>query len=81
MEFCQIEPFGAPYEDLRAGVVASVVANVNRDPKKRPEPFGPLDLLPWARPKIETESEVIDLGDDKAQSDLIVATMFGKAPS
>ena len=33
-------------DDLRAGIVASTVANCNRDSEKKPEPFQPLDFMP-----------------------------------
>lgn len=44
--FYSIEPFGSVRGDLQAGIVASTVANVNRDPAKRSEPFSPLDFMP-----------------------------------
>jgi hypothetical protein len=44
--YAALEPFGEERGDLRAGVVASVIANVNRDPKKRREPFEPKDFMP-----------------------------------
>lgn len=31
--------------DLRAGVIAATVANVNRDKKKRPKPYIPADFF------------------------------------
>ncbi|MEW6223199.1 MAG: DUF4035 domain-containing protein [Chloroflexota bacterium] len=37
----QLEPFGPERDDLRAGVVASTIANVNRDPKRQRTPFTP----------------------------------------
>jgi hypothetical protein len=43
--FAEIEPFGEERADWRAGMVASVIANVNRDPKKG-KPFGPRDFMP-----------------------------------
>ena len=46
MAFYQIEPFGAERGDLQAGIVASTVANVHRDPKKKREPFKPADFMP-----------------------------------
>lgn len=46
-EYAAIEPFGAHYDDLRAGIVAASVYNVNRDTEKAPEPYGPLDFTPW----------------------------------
>ena len=48
LEYSQIEPFGAPYEDMRAGMVTSMLANINRDTATHPEPFGILDFVPWS---------------------------------
>lgn len=42
----QIDPIGEARADLRAGIVASTVANVNRDPKKRTRPYKPADFMP-----------------------------------
>ena len=44
--YAQIEPFGPVRGDLRAGVVASVIAEVYRDPDKRAEPFTPAEFMP-----------------------------------
>ncbi len=41
-----MEPFGDARADLRSGIVASVIANVNRDPKKRRRPYKPEDFVP-----------------------------------
>lgn len=46
MLFAQIEPFGEERADRRAGIVASTVANVNRDPKIRREPWRADDFMP-----------------------------------
>jgi hypothetical protein len=43
--FHQVEPIGPEREDLRMAIVASVVANVNRNPKKRPKPYVPKDFM------------------------------------
>lgn len=32
--------------DLRSGIIASVIANVNRDRNKQPQPFIPEDFMP-----------------------------------
>jgi len=32
--------------DLRAGVLAAITANANRDPKKRRKPYAPSDFFP-----------------------------------
>ena len=44
--FYSLEPFGEDREDLRSGIVASVVANTVRDPESQPEPFQPADFMP-----------------------------------
>lgn len=39
-------PAGEERADWRAGLVASTIANANRDPKRRKEPFEPTDFMP-----------------------------------
>jgi len=54
MAFYQVEnlePWGEERADLRSGIVASVIANVNRDPKKRRKPYSPEDFMPKPRQK------------------------------
>lgn len=46
MEYYKLEPWGADADDIRAGIVASTVANVNRDPKQRRQPYAPGDFVP-----------------------------------
>lgn len=46
MAYAQLEPFGQGREDTRAGVIASLIANANRDTDKRSTPFGPEDFFP-----------------------------------
>ncbi len=46
MAYYEFEPFGEERADLRAGIVASTVANASRDPKRRRNPFRPLDFMP-----------------------------------
>lgn len=42
------EPFGEERADLRSAIVAAVVANANRDSRRRPRPFSPRDFMPLA---------------------------------
>lgn len=44
--YYQLEPFGEERADLRMGIIASLIANSNRDPKKRKKPFEPKDFMP-----------------------------------
>ncbi len=43
MAYAQIEPFGEKRADLRAGIVASTMANIHRGKRK---PFNPEDFMP-----------------------------------
>lgn len=51
----QLEPWGVEREDLRAGIVASTIANANRDPKKRAKPFTPDQFMPQSADPAEDE--------------------------
>ncbi len=46
MAYYALEPFGEERADLQAGIIASTIANVNRDPKKRRRPYKPQDFMP-----------------------------------
>ena len=55
MAYYELEPFGPVRDDQRAGEVASVLANVHRDSKKRPTPFSAVDFFPNLSPDYRTE--------------------------
>ena len=77
----EIDQRGGHYDDLRAGAIASVVANAHRDMKARPEPFGPLDFIAWREVREaakQEESEPILLDDPDAQTKLLFSVMFPK---
>lgn len=46
LAFYQLEPFGPEAESWRAAMLASVLANVNRDPKVRRKPYTVADFMP-----------------------------------
>ena len=54
----QREPWGDFRTDLAGGMVASVVANVNRDVKAKPVPYSAVDFMPFTRAPepVDTES-------------------------
>lgn len=60
MAYAQVEPFGEERGDLRAGIVASTIANVNRDTKKRRKPFEPEEFMP--KFNLTPAQESIELG-------------------
>jgi hypothetical protein len=47
--------------DYRTGLVCAIIANVNRDSKKKPEPFTPQDFMPQREQKPERELSPDDL--------------------
>ena len=63
----QLEPFGPERDDLRAGVVASTIANVNRDPKRQRTPFTPDQFaLKFEPPAGSDDADGEDLEDDES---------------
>lgn len=46
-----IDPWGAERGDLQAAIVAKTIANVNRDPKKRPAPYRNRDFMAYLEPE------------------------------
>lgn len=51
-------------KDLRAGMIVSMIANTNRDPKTCPDPFAPWDFFPSLerlKPKPLTAEETFNL--------------------
>lgn len=45
MAYYSLEPFGQERDNMHAGLVASAVYNVNRDPKRQRKPFQPADFM------------------------------------
>lgn len=77
-EYAEVEPWGSHYDDLRAGIVAAAVYNVNRDTKKCPNPFTALEFTPWNSLSDRVRSnEPILLEDAEAQSKLLDRMIFG----
>mgnify|MGYP000940748974 FL=1 len=68
MAYYNIEPFGEERADLRSGIVASTIANVNRDPKKG-QPFKPTDFMPLSEMAEEDE-------EPEAQEPEVIAAKF-----
>lgn len=45
MAFSSVEPIGEARRDLQAALIASVLANINRNPETKPDPFMISDFL------------------------------------
>ncbi len=56
MAYASLEPFGEERADLRSAIVASVIANANRDPDKH-EPFTFDDFMPkFDQPPVQPQT-------------------------
>ena len=75
MAYYKVEPWGARMDDIRMGMIASTIANCNRDPKRKPDPFQPIDYIPWAQDRPEPESVLFEDPDDQAQ--FVALQLFG----
>ena len=62
LAYHRINPWGQWRDDLRSGIVASVIANVNRDPKRKPEPFTASDFIPQFE-RVEPDAPAPDLDE------------------
>ena len=54
MAYGRLEPFGEERDDLRMGIVASVIANSNRG--KNQKPYKPGDFMPSFEPETEEQA-------------------------
>jgi len=60
-------------ENYRVGLICSIIANVNRDPKRRPNPWMPEDFMPK---KVTKTSSLIQTEDQMLQMLQIVHGTF-----
>ena len=58
LAYYSIEPFGERRADWRMASIMALIANANRDPKKRRRPFRPDDFLPKPPKPPPTPEEV-----------------------
>lgn len=74
MAFWQLEPFGSSFEEYQAALVASVIAEVNRNKKKRGRPFSPSEFMSdWGKEeKAEASAESMFAFVQRVQAELEV---------
>ena len=80
MAFERLEPFGALHLEAMLGQVCATIANVNRDPKRKPQAWAARDFmtsLARALDRYRPEDEPVMLDDPEAMSRLIKASVFG----
>lgn len=61
-----------------AALVASLLAEINRDTSKRSEPFGIEDFLPMTREQ-QIEAEVVESGQDEVALEAYKQRLMGAA--
>lgn len=57
MAYARLEPFGPEADDHRLAQLLALIANVNRDPKRRKTPWTPEDFLPKRVPRASGEAD------------------------
>jgi len=77
MAYYKVEPWGPRMDDIRMGMIASTIANCNRDVKKKPDPFQPIDYIPWAQERANPDSESVLFEDPEDQAQLVAMELFG----
>lgn len=74
--FAQLEPFGGAVDDMRAGLAASSIINVNLPEKA--ERIAPLDFYPWHAKKAAEVEPPVESPEVLAMR--IKAEIFGVKP-
>ena len=79
MALDQIDPWGEERADLRAAMIASTIANVHRDPKKKAFTFGDfmLDFDPKPKPVQSQQEMAAVMGQLTAKQNAYVARVGG----
>ncbi len=80
MAYYQLEPFGELVADMRHGEATRVLAECNRNPATRSEPYHGSDFVYWRRDSAAPleDGDALLLEDPVAQSNLIRSAIFGK---
>lgn len=71
MAYSSIEPFGEYRSELRHGQHMAMVANINRDSEKKPDPYRPIDFMNF----IEYEEPDREYTDEELEA--YAAQIFG----
>lgn len=74
--YFKLEPWGAVMDDRRHGILASLLANVNRDGRRHPEPYRETDFIYWHAVHREQPGGAVLKADPEEQSRLIKAALF-----
>lgn len=75
--YYEIEPFGEMIADERHGIATAVLANVNRDSKRKPDAYEPRNFIPWHPLNRKPPAPKL-LADPKQHAALVKETLFGR---
>lgn len=77
--YYRLEPWGEERADLRAGIVASTIANVHRNPKKQRQPYEAVQFMPdFAGERKQRKKERVLTADESvAAVELLLASGWG----
>lgn len=73
----KLEPFGSRREDYRTAMIAMMLANIHRNPKKRPAPYRLEDFLLSTGEDVEPRRRTQTWQEQK-QIAIAIATAFSK---
>lgn len=74
--FYDLEPFGDLVADQRHGIAQSLAANLQRDSKRRPEPYVPEDFIPWNEKHREPANPDGKLMSDPEAQAALIKSLF-----
>lgn len=77
--YYKLEPFGDLVADQRHGIAVSTLANVNRDAKKRPEPYKANDFIYWHEQNRQGAAQDGILKKDPEEQSRFIKQMLFKA--
>ncbi len=80
MAYYNLQPFGDHIADLRHGTACALLANVNRNPDAKPDPYEPKEFIYWTADSAPVDQPPVELADPVDQSNLLRAALFGIAP-
>jgi hypothetical protein len=75
-EFAAIDPFDEARGDLRNAMLMSLMANMNRDRKKHPQPFSHVEFMPFRSPPVRGPASVRAQGTGGVRVDPRTLTFF-----
>ena len=76
MAYNLISPFGDFRQDVAGAQICAVLANINRDKKKRPNPYEIRDFLPFNPRKQQKKQTVEEMKE--VLTGLVISTKKGK---